>query len=181
MQGPLFVIDTEYSRHALTEMWRVLYVRKFLFFKIVGGLLFLISTLTAFGCAFGFFQVQPSMLILLLLIGFIGFLAAFFPQQLMLLVNRKKLARHAGRRHAELYGDALLSTGKNGNVTRLPWLLLKAAAESREYFFLDFGSFFSILSKEGLEDGQEEALRLFLRQQAPRQAKCSLRRSGAGR
>lgn len=181
MQEPLFVIDTEYTRHALTEMWRILYRRKFWFFKIVGGLLFLSSAFTALGCLSGFFRVQPSMLALLLLIGFIGFLAGFFPQQLMLLVNRKKLARHMGNRHVELHSDALLSTGTNGTVTRMPWLLLKAAAESRDYFFLDFGGFFSILSKHALEDSQVEPLRLFLSRQAPAHAKCSFWKSARTR
>lgn len=162
MSEPRFVVDTEYTRHALTELWRVLYRRKFLFFKVVGGVLFACSAFSVAASLSGAFPMSFSTLLLLVLICALGAVYACFPQYLMLALNRSKLAKHLGPRHAELYDDVLCSTGANGKTTRMPWALLKSFAESREYFFLDFGTFFSILSKEGLEAQQLQDMRSFV-------------------
>lgn len=164
MSEPCFTIDTEYTRHALTEMWRVLYRRKFIFFKVLGAALFLCSAFAIIGGLFASFSLSFSTLLLLVLICVLGLLSAFCPQYLMLAINRTRLSRHLGPRHIELYEDALCSTGISGKVTRVPWILLRSFAESREYFFLDFGPFFSILSKEGLSEQHQEDLRLFLKE-----------------
>lgn len=176
MSNPRFVIDTEYTRHALTESWRVLYRKKFLFFKIVGAALFICSAFSVLAALTGTFQLSFSSFLLLVLICATGAVCALFPQYLMLAINRKKLSKHLGSRHIELYEDGLYSTGTDGKVTHMPWVLLKSFAESREYFFLDFGTFFSILSKEGLDEPALQELRSLVKEQLPHHSRFSFKK-----
>lgn len=167
MEKPRFTIDTEYTRHAITEMWRVQYRKKFILLKIVGFLLLFLCSFIVAGSLLGYFAIQFSMLFLTALIGLIGAFAAFCPHYLMLFINRGKIKRHIGKRHAELYDDALLTTSRNGKETRKPWVLLKNLSESKEYYFLDFGGFFSILSKDGFSEEESAALHEFLSERKP--------------
>lgn len=167
MERPRFTIDTEYTRHSITEMWRVQYRKKFIFFQIVGIVLLFFCSFVILGSLLGFFSIAFSTLLLTALFGLIGALSAFCPHYLMLFLNRRRIERHIGKRHAELYDDALLTTARNGKETRKPWVLLKNLSESREYYFLDFGSFFSILSKEDFSGQDADALHDFLYARKP--------------